>query len=426
MAKSRSHLLPLFLAAALARSAAAGVIVVDAAGGGSFTDIGPAVASAADGDVLLVKGGVYTGFSVTDKALDVVADSGAAVLVHGWVRIQPLAATRTVTLTGLEIQAPPAFAALILTSCAGSVRIQGCTLRGGDGVPCAPTVASWGADALRVSACDDVAIERSTLLGGAAEEDGIFGGVGGNGLDAGASRLALHDCVIRGGEGHDFLYSCPPGYGYGYGGIGGGAVELEAMVAFFAGGSTLTGGDGGEASVPGGMFPGCGGRALVSAGSPSSALRALDTLFALGTSAPGASASCAQAPVDVQGATFTIFGGSARRINGSRVTREGHVARIEVTGVPGDRVELTFAERGRFAPTDAQRGVHLVARRTPHPVLLAGTIPASGTLTVGWPVGELGGGVAARRLFVQASCVDAAGVTTLTGVVTLVLLDAAY
>ena len=64
-------------------SAQASVLVVDASGGGAFTSLQAAVDAAASGDLLLVKGGVYSGFTADGKALTIVEDSGHAASVLG-------------------------------------------------------------------------------------------------------------------------------------------------------------------------------------------------------------------------------------------------------------------------------------------------------------------------------------------------------
>src|SRR5690348_16293494 len=126
------HTLASFVLLLLATSARAGVLVVDPSGGpGTFGDDASAAAAESDGDVLLVKSGTYGGFTITNKALDLVADAGATVVVSGTVRVQSLATTRTFTMTGFEVVGIAHFTAMSVESCAGTVRLQGCTLRGG-------------------------------------------------------------------------------------------------------------------------------------------------------------------------------------------------------------------------------------------------------------------------------------------------------
>ncbi|MBI5361681.1 MAG: hypothetical protein HZA53_00790 [Planctomycetes bacterium] len=424
---SRPHRIATSLAALVACSvfARAGVLVVDASGGGAFIDLAPAVAAAQDGDVVLVRTGSYSGFTVTNKALDLVADSGASVLVNGTVRIQNLALTRAVTLTGREVHAPPAFAAVIVGGNAGSVRIQGCTLRGGDANACAAL--SNGGTALLVQLSSDVAVARSACVGGDGAEAEVASGTGGYGLFATQSRVAVHDSSVRGGRGGDFNYLCPPSFGYGYSGRGGEGADVASGLHFFASGCDFTGGDGGSNGAPS-VIGGCGAAGLGSTQTASADLRALDSTFAGGLPGGGFNpcGSGAYAPLDLHGATLTVLPGSARHLNASRVTREHQTARLEIVGAPGDRVELRFADSARFAPAIAARGVDLLARRGPTPVLQAGTIGPNGTLTIAWPVAELGPGVAARHLFSQAACIDTSGVTTLTNASCLVLLDSAY
>ena len=410
---------------ALSSFTRASVLVVDASGSGTYSDLPAAVAAAADGDVLLVRGGTYSGFTVVNRALDVVADAGASVRIDGVVRIEHLGLTRTFTLTGVEIVAPPHVAALLLVSNSGSVRVQGCTLRGGVGSACSNS--ADGGNALHCLHSDDVAVARSTLVGGDSAEDLVTSGRGGRGLYANDSRVALHAVEARGGRASDFSAGCPGAPGYGYGGHGGEGVVVEFGLALFASGCELRGGDGSDFVPPALVVSqGCGASGLVANSTSSSALRALATTFLPGASGIGGSNCGVIPPFRTPGATLQLFPGSARRLNASRVTREGQLVRMEIEGLPGDQVEITFADRGRFGPSDPLRGVHLVARRTPHPTLLAGTIGASGRLVVAWAVGELGAGIAARRLFAQATCIDSTGIPTLTNAATIVLLDAAY
>ena len=77
-----------FLGCVLATPARADVLVVDAAGGGQYTDIQSAVLAAQDGDVVLVRTGVYGPFDVRAKALDIVAYEGADVRVVGTTRVR--------------------------------------------------------------------------------------------------------------------------------------------------------------------------------------------------------------------------------------------------------------------------------------------------------------------------------------------------
>src|SRR4029079_10896693 len=69
--------------------------------GGTFADIQPAVDAARDGDAVLVRTGSYSGFTIPDKSLVVAADAGATVDVQGSVRVDGLAAGRSVLVAGI-------------------------------------------------------------------------------------------------------------------------------------------------------------------------------------------------------------------------------------------------------------------------------------------------------------------------------------
>lgn len=410
------------LSFALHAHARADVRVVAASGGGAFTDLPAAVAAANDGDVLLVKSGTYSAFTITNKSLDVVADAGASVIVLGTSKVQQLAATRSVSLTGLALRGPAGTGsnigtALHLLNDVGSVRVQGCDLAGHDGNAC--TENAWGGSALFANNCSDVALARCSLAAGDAGDfrlDGGYGGYGGDCLQGLNSRVALYGCSLRGGRGASSSAACGGLGAGGYAGFGGDACDLLSCPQSFASSCTFHGGDGGDSFFD--LAPGVGAW-LITSGT----LTALDTSFLSGHDAAGGTS------VDVRidaGATFSTLPGFGRTLTTNRVLREGSQMRLEFTGQPGDVVELTFAESGRFLSSPALRGVSLLRTSKPAPVLQAGVVDATGSLHVTWPIDDLGPGVQARRLFLQAAFRDANGVTTLSTPATVVLLDSAY
>ncbi len=149
----RWHRALLLFSFALALRAHAGVIVVAANGTGDYIDLPVAALHAVDGNVLLLKSGTYSSIQITNKALDIVADAGANVVLAGQLRITQLAVTRCVTLTGLTLRGFSGtsiipYAPLQLDGNAGSIRVQGCDIVGSDGMPC--TYESWGSRAAYV------------------------------------------------------------------------------------------------------------------------------------------------------------------------------------------------------------------------------------------------------------------------------------
>jgi len=91
--------------------------VVDSGGGpgSNFLDLPPAIAFAAPGDVLLVRPGSYSGFTL-DKPLAIIAQDGN-VNVLGNVVVHNLAAGAVASLVALDLQA----SSLGISNCAGTV-----------------------------------------------------------------------------------------------------------------------------------------------------------------------------------------------------------------------------------------------------------------------------------------------------------------
>jgi len=107
--------------------------VVDAAGGGDFTDIQPAVDAAASGDLVLVRAGDYTGFEICGKGLTIVGE-GEATDIYGASVVCDLQVEQFVVLRSLFLHhhfaspkpgAPPI---LLLEDNAGTAWIEDCTI----------------------------------------------------------------------------------------------------------------------------------------------------------------------------------------------------------------------------------------------------------------------------------------------------------
>jgi hypothetical protein len=165
--------LALILAVALSVSAAAQrTFVVDAQNrpGTDFTDLPPAVAFAASGDVLLVRDGNYQGFQ-TGKGLRILGVPG--VMIFGFfsrVEIADLPANAEFVMQGVSITAIP----FRLARCEGRVLLE--DVRG-------PTLLDI--PSLDVTSCRQVTLSRCTL-GGAP------------GLNAAASTVFVNDCTLSG------------------------------------------------------------------------------------------------------------------------------------------------------------------------------------------------------------------------------------
>ncbi len=231
--------------ALLSVPAAAGVIVVAADGSGDYAQINQAIVAASDGDTLLIRSGTYAPFIVPGKALQIVADEGASVNVHGYAAVTNLPAGKTVLLGGLITAGQlPVHRGLYLEDNAGPVRMRDCVLQGYS-VPPIWCKSEYdlpsGQDGAHVVNCDDVALIACTVrggMGGSAEWLLCLdqAGAGGRGMHEEDSRVTLHDTTVVGGEGGTA----------GYGGDGGAGVTLAGTSELFAAKCNVRGGDAGN------------------------------------------------------------------------------------------------------------------------------------------------------------------------------------
>jgi hypothetical protein len=237
-----------FLALALAVPASAATFVVDANNGPgtSFTDMPPAVAAATHGDVLIVRAGNYSPFTV-DERLTIVGQGQP--LVTGAITVQNVAGGR-VALVGLRAKA------LHASACTGVVVLQELDLterltasnltdlRLRDVAvlpPRGPTTDAVTLDACRLEA-DGCEFRGSS---GCGEFDGCAGGAvsgqdGGTGLVGnGANRLHLSRTNVSGGMGAA-VASGPASF---FGGDGGHGIYLPSTGAtrlLLTGGNSAT------------------------------------------------------------------------------------------------------------------------------------------------------------------------------------------
>lgn len=383
-----------------------------------FTTIQAAVNAAVDGDVVLVRAGTYAGFTITNKALDVVGDG--TVDITSAVRVQSLAVTRHVSLTKLRIVAGATGSALVLDANQGGVRVQDCRATGGAGTGACGAATEGGAG-IAASACDDVAIVRCVLQGGPGVS-GCDGSTGGAGLRAETSKVALFDTFAHGDRGGLGCWvncqSC--GYGYGYGGIGGSGALVLSSPTLFASGSSLTGGAGGgncHATDDGG-WGGAGLRLY------NSSARAVSCTFQGGPPALNGFPMIPGVPIEGTGAQTSTL--PAHHMSATIPVREFQAMSLTLQGQPGDRVELIVAPRLRFLLMPAFQGVSLLRLARPQLVQQLGTIGASGTLTTSWGIPDLGPGVQNQQWFLQALFTSTSGEVSYGPPATQILLDSAF
>lgn len=406
----------------LAGAVRGGVIVVDAAGGGAFTQIQPAVDAALAGDTILVKAGSYSAFTVDGKALTVVGDTGTRAIETGKPTIKNLASGKTVTLSGLLTSGNASDGeALRVIDCPGAVRLVQCEFTGSNGSE--TSVSGIGAV---IWNANDVAFAGCTILGGAGKSGHtcLFDtvGVGRNAVNGlGTNSVAAYDCLIRGGHG---------GNGGDRTGPGGAGVELAGFM--FISRCNIQGGHGGDTDCPMYACPNDGGDGFDL--SPASIGWILDAMVAGGAAGEAIGFSKFECPGD-SGQPFphaTPFVFSAPNLGFSipAVAREGTHVTVTFTGPPGAHVFLNDELTTTFQGVPSWRGVLLSPFPTSNssgPVRTRrwGVIPASGELTQVYGVPMLPAGVEAQTRFLQAYRIGPNGLT-LGSFKTLTVLDSAF
>lgn len=399
-----------------------------------------AIDSAADGDTVLVRGGSYTSCSITGKGLTVVGDPAGAATVET-LRIAGTSADQTCVVTGLHVRTPPLTTAnaapscVVLTSCAGSVRLVELTNE---------ILTPHSSPAVFVDACDDVALARCAFTGSrgvsVTGELAFVGTIPGAGLEALGSRVAAHECSIRGGDGNDGAYHTgtvpffpfPPTNGAT-------GAEVRPNTTFVAHAGELRGGDGGN-GLPGHCHPLTG---LPVAGGPAAnGGDGLRTSAAASSHVLGASLVAGGRGVGVGGSICTsmpaiagpdgvegsassgplvVFPGSATTLACPTHVRSGHSIAMTIGGTPGDFAVLALSLRAGWELVPFYEGALLFgapARRIP-----AGLVPGSGVLSLTLPAEVLPPGVLARPRHVQAFAREPSGAPRLGGFGVVTILD---
>jgi hypothetical protein len=353
----------------LAGTARADVLVVDPGGGPGHDLLEAAVAAAQDGDIVLLKAGDYTPQHVLDcalvisrKGITLTADLGLQPVLTSHIRVSDVPAGSTCVLRGLAPQdnLPPCGSyvdegALEIWDCAGSVWVEDCVLRGASVWYLGTWVASRGAD-VRHSA--QVVFRGCEISGGdGPDESGSGfvtpGGHGARGLQAFASRVAVHGSVLRGGHGG------ASGAGSTHAnGNGGDAVLLEQSEGWFTG-CTLAGGDDGDgdAASPGGLA----GHALVVwGGTPGSAVAWLrDNELSAGAVVGAAGQPTLPIHLLLPYSQVHLLDAAARSFAAPAPLREGQSSAVQVNGLPGDLVGFLASVTPAWVPLPGRQGVLL-------------------------------------------------------------------
>jgi hypothetical protein len=416
------------LALGLGSIAQAGVLKVGTSAG-AYATIGAAIAAAAEGDTILVEPGTYPAFSIDDKALNVLADPEGGAMTSS-IQIQNLAAAKTCIVSGFQVVSASSVPPLYVSNCNGHVRLEALAV--------AAAFPGSGAGA-HIENCPRVVFARGNFQGspGAAVSTSGAWNSGGEGLTVLGGKVAAYDCSFHGGRGLDGFDSGATTYNAGYGGTG---VLVHAAGQFFASGCSITAGDGGT-GVPAacsgtthGAGPGgsSGVGLSVEPQSPSSVAWSLGCTIASGLAGAGGDGSACGVPSGPAGGTSAAYVGditflqpTSRRLVAPTHERELHTIVLTVEGVPGDLAALQISSLPVWQLNLARNGVRTIDPSASRRFLL-GTIPASGTLQVNLPIGDLGPGVDALNRYLQLVCLDSSGQMALGSPAALVLLDQQY
>ncbi|MBI4879903.1 MAG: hypothetical protein HY812_09635 [Planctomycetes bacterium] len=309
--RARICLLILLCALSATQLCEAKVWIVDAGGGGDFTQIQAAIFAGADGDVILVQPGTYAPFTLS-KGIIVRAAAGSftvrSVAPSGTspVTISGVGAGKRAGISGMTFAANSKTIFLAVLQCAGEVILERVT------IDCLGGCTDDNAERAKIADCANVSIDGLVILPGAAPGCSqlyyscktvyvlnstvrvtaaeIHGATGDNGVNeefsndgrqgsAGIavvhSTLILARSRIQGGDGGDGVYcpyNCMYSNPYGNGGAGAPAVTTDVplppygpSIIYVLGDENdcLAGGDGGLSA--GSSQPWAGGAGLSAA-----------------------------------------------------------------------------------------------------------------------------------------------------------------
>lgn len=426
----------LSLAASLFASlatASAGVVVIDPANGPGtdYTSITSyLLATPANGDVLLLRSGTYSGGVVSVLSLSFVADAGATVkfvnngtgVFGGHALMVGANGGGAALVRGIELSTPAEggvpLGVIGLDAPNSFVFVEECTV---------PTAGSNGAT---FGNAGRTAISRCSFRGAVANETGGSSGYGIEGKPGAIvskGRLAVFGSEFVGGRGLNAgLYSGEP-----LDAMAGapGVMTLDGTSALkvFAS-SIVTGGKGGNGASPGGcLMAGDGGDGIfVLSGSGVKAIALTGALAAGGTAAPGCGSNGAPgALLDhfPSGEQPAVLPGTPASVELSRVVREGQNAQLTVSGATGHHVALIIGFAPQFATFPNFSGVLVVS---PTQVLDLGTMGAPGNLTIDVAVPELGPGIESVIAYVQPVSLDPQGNQVFGTPSAMLMLDGSF
>lgn len=415
-------------------AAHAEVIVVDAndGPGTDFTSLSAAIAAAKNGDVLLMRSGTYDGiFSILDKAIAIIADDGADVVVTSTALTQVIDATiqvsgtppGTVLLRGLTLASDPpastAFARPALTvqhnGASAHVFLEGCIVTASTG---GGLLIEGGAPTTITHCSGQGPDGRLSTLG--ADVQPVAG------VRLNDYKTTIFASSFRGGDGRDGVLTSS-----GLQPATQGEAGVRVASAFWPydvlSDSTFEGGSGGDGLKVGAtcLAPAKGGPGIrVVAGSAHFA-QAVGSGGAPGAPVPscGQTAAAGDAvSVGFLGQTPTPLPGQPGRAIAPPPRREGEATTITVEGPPSHAAFLLVG----YAPTRVFSGqLSGVLATIPSSILALGNLPPSGAIPLPTHAPALPVGVESAMAFLQPiTQAPSTSQATLGAPSVLVVLDA--
>lgn len=376
-------------------AADAAVIVVDAAGGGDFTNVSSAVATCVDGDVIVVRSGDYRnddlfGVLVDGRAITLIGDGPTRPILNQ-IRVESLAAGESCIVRGFELAAGPVIPTIAGVACAnnaGAVLIEDCLIVGAAGAQIAFGAVIEGGPGVAVNTTPLVALTRCVVTGGRGLD--AMGGInqhgstrGGPGLLCSLSSVTLNDSSLNGGRGGNGF---PALSNSNRGGHGVHALSGSVRMA----GCAVAGGRGGDAWSPSISAAGTGGDGLVVAGQANA--ESFASTFVAGVG--GVTTNGLQAASGVAQNVFSptshvvVANTSARTFSLSSPVVPGQTVTVSFSGVPG---EAAFVLPGfGVGHVTIFGAIGWLAVKPPYVIPFSiGTVGPSGTTSYGVPAPPL-------------------------------------
>jgi len=371
------------------------VWVVDAAGGGDFADIQPAVDAAGNGDVVVVRDAValYGSFTVARRGLTIVGEGVQRPTIEGTVTVRRLPAGAELVLRGLEIGAFAGDGAIVtLRNNAGIVWIEDCVVD--------PNSASSGpgVDGLRIVDSDSVALLRVEVTQPSGQVTGSTDPR--RGLFVVRSSVHAYASTFRGPNGSYTGFGAPAQ-------TGGTAARLEDSF-LFASDCTFLGGAGtpsecqaGDCAIAG--APGGDGLSF----DATSVVRWLDGSANGGAGAAATDCGLAWCAGQPDGNAFVaggLFDDLAKTARGYALSpglvAAGQPAMLTATGEPADLVYTLSSVEAHAQYSSLLSGTELVQPPFSGPTF-AGSIPGNGMLEASFALPAAVGLLGHARVFAQ-------------------------